>query len=266
MRLTAALGALLVMAAPAGAQQLREFCGDRPGLGTPACVVDKGHLQVEVGLADWTLDRQSDMRTDTILGPDIALRYGVTDTTELRLAWTTVGHERERDRVTGAISRATRVGDVTLGVKQNFRDPAGEEGLSVAALPFVMLPAGRTPIGAGTWNGGLLLPIDYSTSDRFQLQLTPEVDAAPDEDGHGRHLAYSAVLGLDWEFVKDVEADLEVQAIRDRDPSRHATKTLAGLSFDWKVKPLVQFDAGANAGLNHDTPDVELYLGVSTKF
>jgi hypothetical protein len=28
----------------------------------------------------------------------------------------------------------------------------------------------------------------------------------------------------------------------------------------------VQFDAGANFGLNHNTPDVQLYTGVSKRF
>ena len=259
--------AVLAMAAtPAGAQELREFCGDRPGLGTPACTVDAGHLQVELGLIDWTLDKQPDDRTDTILGPDVQMRLGIDDHTELRLGWTSVGHVRMRDAASGTVSRATRVGDVTVGLKHNFRDPAGEEGLSIAVLPFASLPAGRRPVGAGTWSAGLLLPVDYSLGSSLQLQFTPEVDAAADESGKGRHLAYSGVAGIDWEFAKDVEVDLEVQATRDRDPSGHATQLLAGLSFDYQPQPRVQLDVGANAGLNHNAPDVELYVGVSRKF
>ena len=105
-----------VTAAPAWADDgLRDFCGDRPGLNTPACTVDKGHLQLELGLGDWTLDRQPGSRTDTIAAGDIALRYGVTDSTELRLDWTAYNHVRQRDA--GTIDRASGVGDVTIGLK-----------------------------------------------------------------------------------------------------------------------------------------------------
>jgi hypothetical protein len=131
-----------IATAPALAEdKLRDFCGDRPGLGTPACTVDAGHLQVEVGLGDWTLDRQPDARTDTIQAGAIALRYGIGDTTELRLGWDGYAHVRTRDRTSGAVDRTGGVGDVTVGIKQNLHNPDGS-GLSIALLPYATLPSG----------------------------------------------------------------------------------------------------------------------------
>lgn len=34
----------------------------------------------------------------------------------------------------------------------------------------------------------------------------------------------------------------------------------------WQMTPALQFDAGANLGLNDDTPRHQLYVGVSTRF
>lgn len=263
----AALSAMLAasLSLPASAQTLREFCGDRPGLDTPACTVDKGHLQVEIGIGDWTLDTQPDSRTDTILAGDIQLRYGIGETTELRLGWTAYGHERVRDRLTGKIQRTARTGDVTVGIKQNLLNPDGKQ-LSIALLPFASLPIGRRPIGAGTWGAGLLLPVDYELTDGIQLQLTPEVDAAPNEDGHGRHLAYSTVIGVDFALTEALDCAIDLQAIRDREPGQHATMALGGVAFGYKLAERTQFDVGANAGLNHQTPDIEALFGVSRKF
>src|SRR5262249_7615693 len=53
-RLSAALFLALASSAPAAADGLRDLCTDRPGLGTPPCIVDRGHLIVETGIADWT--------------------------------------------------------------------------------------------------------------------------------------------------------------------------------------------------------------------
>src|SRR6478609_6818645 len=170
------LGVLLI-SAPVRAQEVRDLCADRPGLDTPACTVDKGHVQIELGLADWTHDRQPENITDTVLAGDALARIGVGTSTELRLGWTAYGHESVRDRTTGAIDQAGRTGDLTLGVKQNLIDPDGKS-LSIALLPFATLPVGREPIGAGTWSAGLVAPIDYQANDTLLLQFTGEVDAA----------------------------------------------------------------------------------------
>lgn len=264
-----ALVALLALAAtPASAQDaggLRQLCSDRPGLDTPACTVDKGHLQLEVGIGDWTLDRQRDSRTDTIQGGDVAARLGVTDTTELRLEWTAYGHVRARDRPTGTVDRMTGIGDVTVGIKQNLSHPDGD-GFSLALLPFATLPSGGEAIGAGTWSAGLVVPITYQLNEMLTLENTPEVDAAADGDRHGRHLAYSDTIGLGVALTKALGVTAELQALRDRDPDGHETMALGGLSLAWQPKDRMQLDVGANAGLNRATPDIELYFGVTEKF
>lgn len=256
---------LAAVASPALAQDLREFCGDRPGLGTPACTVDPGHLQIEAGLGDWTLDKQPDSRSDTILAGDVSLRYGIGDTTELRLGWTAYGHIRERDRASGALEQTSGIGDVTVGLKQNVMNPAGD-ALSIALLPFATLPTGKREIGRGTWSAGLVVPIDYELSKGIDLQLTPEIDAAADEDGDGRHLAYGTVVGIDFDLAEKIALDAEVQITRDRDPSGRTTMALGGLALDYMVQEQTQLDIGAVAGLNHNSPDIELYFGVSRKF
>lgn len=258
--------ALATAATPALAEDgLRDFCADRPGLDTPACTVDKGHLQVEVGLGDWTHDLQGDARTDTILAGDVSLRYGIGDATELRLGWIGYGHERTRDRATGLIDRSNGVGDVTVGLKQNLHNPDGS-GFSMALLPYATLPAGKNPIGAGDWGAGLRVPITYALSDAITFAVTPEADAAVNEGGHGRHLAFGSAIGLQAKLGEKASIGAELEAIRDRDPDQHVTQALAGLSASYMAQKQTQLDVGANAGLNHASPNVELYFGVSRKF
>ena len=104
----------LAAAVPAtAAEGRRDLCPDRPGLGTPACTLDEGALMIEVGIADWTLDRNADSRTDSFAFGDALLRAGLTPSLEVQLGWTMLGHVRERDRSTGDVTRRTRTGDVT---------------------------------------------------------------------------------------------------------------------------------------------------------
>jgi len=257
-------GSILLWLSVPAAAELRDYCPDRPGLGTPACTVDRGHASIEVGLADWTLQRDDAQRSDRLIFGDVLLRYGVDDRTEVQLGWTSFGHEVDRDRLTGLRARRSGIGDASIALRRNLHNPDGS-GFSAALMPFASLPTGRQPIGAGDWAAGLRVPISYELDDRFSLSLTPEVDAAADEDGDGRHLAYGAVAGIAAKLSENIAATVEYEATRDRDPGGHATEQLAGVSLGWLPRGDMQLDIGANAGLRH-AADVELYFGVSRRF
>ena len=261
------VGLALAWVTPAIAQDadLRELCADRPGIGTPPCTVNKGHLQIETGIGDWTLEKDASERTDTILLGDTQLRYGVTDTIEARVGWTPYGHVRDRDRLTGATDREDGIGDVTLGMKANLLDPDGKS-LSLAVLPYISLPVGGHAIGAGTWAAGLLVPLSHSLTDAVMLTATPEIDAAADSDRHGRHLSYGSSAGVSVDATKALTLTAELAAYRDDDPGDHATQTLAGFSGALKLGENWQLDFGTNIGLNRATPDAEVYGGIVRRF
>ncbi|GAA0306801.1 hypothetical protein GCM10009087_15940 [Sphingomonas oligophenolica] len=264
MRLGLAIGLLALIAAPAFAEE-RDYCPARPGLGTPACTISPGRVSVETSLADWTLQQDSSQRTDTVLVGDTLVRVGLTDTIEAQIGWTPYGHVRTRDKTAGTVDSTGAVGDALLGFKINLHHPDGS-GLSAAIQPFVTLPIGRSPAGAGDWGAGVVAPVDYALNDTLSLQFTPEIDAAVDQDGNGRHFAASGTVGLGVALSKTVSGTIEVQALRDADPSGKTVQALASASLGWMPRKDWQFDVGAVAGLNRDAPDAELYLGVSRRF
>jgi hypothetical protein len=256
--------ALFVAAGPAAAgQPLRKLCTDRPGLGTPACTLEAGHVQIEVGLADWTLDRQAGTRSDEIVGGDTLLRIGIADHAELQFGWTASGWTRER---TGnLVAHASGTGDLFVAVRRNLLRPDGA-GTTVAIMPYATLPTGGRAIGAGDWGAGVELPFGFDLSDAVSLEFAPRVEAAVDEDRHGRHLAFGSVAGLAVDLSPVWNMTAELEADRDDDPGGHRTETLAGLSFGWTPGRNFQLDAGANVGLNRAAPDVELYAGIVRRF
>src|SRR5206468_2627830 len=113
---------------------------------------------------------------------------------------------------------------------------------------------------------GILLPTSYALTQIFTLELTPEWDAAVDGDGKGRHSAYGSAAGLGVKLNEKWSMSIEGQLIRDRDPAGHSTQALAGAYVAWQPKDRMQFDAGAQVGMNHATPDVEVYFGITEKF
>jgi hypothetical protein len=265
IRLLPALLPLLFAAGAAEGETLRDFCPDRPGLGTPPCTIDAGRAAVELGLADWTLERSPEARVDTVEAGQLLVRFGLNESLEAQIGWTAFGHVRERDRVGGSVARTSGVGDVTVALRQNLANPDGS-GLSAAVMPYATLPTGNDAIGAGDWTAGLLVPLSYELGGDVQLGLTGRVEAAADEDRDGRHLAYGGVAGLSLPLSKALEATFEVAATRDNDPSGHATEWLAGLSAGWMAQDDLQLDAGVNIGLDSTAADLQLYLGIAKRF
>ena len=115
------LAAILSLADPAAAQEPREFCPDRPGLGTPACTIGSGRVAIELGLLSWTLDRQGADRADEFSLGDLLVRYGVTDSLEVQVGWAAFG--RLRERTGGTVDRTSGTGDLLVALRRNLRQP-----------------------------------------------------------------------------------------------------------------------------------------------
>ena len=264
-----AASALDLASSPASAQHdvpLRDFCADRPGKGTPSCVLDQGRWQVELGLFDGA--RQSDATTkiETWDAGDLFIRYGLTSLTELQLGVTTWNRERTTDRATGARDTAEGIGDLSIGLRHSLKNPDGS-GLSVALSGFVTAPTGARAIRADGFEGGVLLPVSIPLNDDWSLSLTPEFDWVSNSDGDGRHAAYTMVAGVGRGFGQ-WNLGAEIWISHDDDPIDAVTQSTFDLTAVWTPpsRPDAQIDFGLNFGLNNDSPDVEFGVGVARRF
>jgi len=253
----------LALAGSARAQE-RDFCPDRPGKGSPPCVLDKGRFQVEVSGVDARFDRDEGVSVRDAAYGGLELRLGLTSAVEGQLTWTP--YERVRTKDHGAVSTVSGAGDLGLGLRWSLKNPGGD-GLSIAAQPFVVAPTGADGIGGDAWQGGVIVPVAIPLDADWSLSLSPEVDARPDASGSGRHAAYVLSGGV-GRMVGPVNLGAELWVDVDDDPSGHVTQTSFDLTAAWTPKSLkdVQLDASAYVGLNRRTPDLELVVGVARRF
>lgn len=258
--LFAALAGLALLA-PITARADDDLCVNRPGLDTPPCTLTAGRVMVEVGAVDWEHSAAPGMRDDSLTYGDTLVRVGLGSATELEVGFG--GWTRERSRQGAAITTARGAGDATLALRHGF---GGESGAKFAVETFVSAPVGRAPGGAGDWGAGFLLPVALPLPAGFTLSTTPEIDAAVNGSGHGRHLAWGGALGLSHALTGHLSASAEVSAFRDDDPEGHTTESRLALAAAWHAAPALQIDVELDTGLTHGAPDRALLLGFARQF
>ena len=262
--LTAAATLLVAAGAAHAADKLRDLCPDRPGKGTSACTVDKGHWQLEVDAVDVTRDRSGGQTTDTWVIANPTLKYGVTDTLDLEAGIAPYEMVHVKDRATGLTSSDSGVGDLFLRLKSMV----AQGPLTVAIEPFVKLPTAKSSLGNGKVEAGVVVPMSANLPDGWSLGITGEADALENGAGDGRHGAGSLTVGLGHSVGGGLNLGAELWGGWDFDPAGHSRQTSFDLSAAW-IAPTdanLQLDGGVNFGLNSQTPQAQIYAGVSRRF
>jgi hypothetical protein len=238
---------------------LRDFCAQRPGRATPPCILDAGHLQIETGLVDAVFQHEGGVHEDTYAIGGSELRWGVSRRVELEASWTpwVVDQTRGQPHETGT-------GDASLAVMAALTDP-DKMGVAVSAQGFVTLPTATHGLGAGGFTGGVRLPMAVPLNGGFSLGLTPEVDVLRNADGGGTHIAWTGVASLGRSFGP-VSLGAELWGQAEAAPGGVIRRATADLTSALMIGKTLQLDAGANFGLNRQTPGAELYVGVSQRF
>ena len=257
----AALAALLLLGGTAPAQaEDREFCANRPGLDTPPCTLSPGVVMVETGLAAIAHTSDGGAIDDKLTFGDLLVRVGVAQSAEIEVGLTSFVRDRQRDA--GGVSTTRGVGDMVVAVRRGIAGPNGP----IALHAFVTLPTGKAGIGAGDWGVGLIVPMQFDLGHQFQASLSPEIDAAVNASGSGRHVQYGTAIGLSHPLSKAVGLTGEVAAFRNEEPTGHETVAQAAASLAWQVSKDWQLDLEGDAGLSKAAPDYQVKLGFAHRF
>lgn len=252
---------------PVPDDQLRPFCTDRPTKGTGPCTVDAGHLQIESDIFNATLQNADGVITDTYLYTNPNFRLGLTQNIDVELNFSPYVDVVTHDHATGARTDDSGFGDLFLRVKTSLIGN-GQGTFSAALDPFLKIPTAPLPIGNGAVEGGVVVPLQYALSDLWSLSLVPEVDVLKNQIDDGRHAAGVVAFSVTRAISAQVSATAEIWESRNFDPFGTIQQYSFDLAATWQPAGMrdLQFDAGANFGLNRETPVAQFYLGVSHRF
>lgn len=241
-----------------------ELVTDRPDRTESAAVVAPGYVQVETGVL-LTRDEGGGAEVEGVEGPGTLVRIGLGGRTELRLGWG--GWVREE--VDGAGPRGGTItvdgaADAEVGAKVRLRNEAGRLP-EAALLVGVSVPVGDEELTSDRYDPSILLSLAHTLSERLALGYNAGVawSSAPGETGAtetSSHLVYSAALGLG--LGERLGAFAELFGEEPIDAPGSSAVSLDG-GFTYLLRPNLQLDLFAGAGLTDDAPDWFAGAGVS---
>lgn len=266
----AAAGLLALMAAlPAAAQEqqsLRPLCASRPGLGTPPCILDKGHFQVEVGLIAAQRDELETATGKTLALASTEVFYGIDGINQIALVVAPLNVLTLTDRATGRSESITGVGDMALRWRHSLRNPDGE-GFSIAIEALVNFAFGAQRLRSYGWGAGLLVPFSFPITGKLSFIAAPGIIWSENLNSAGQHFDYTGSFGLSQE-LGDFDLTLEGGYTRNGEPDSGRESATFAVSLAWSPanNDNLQFDAGISVGATEPAPDLQAYIGVVRRF
>jgi hypothetical protein len=270
LHLLASITLPLTFAAPLSAQDSATdsapepgpICTDRPTKGTAACTVPKGEVQVESDLFFLSRTDAGGTRGDVLLYTNPTVKFGLTDSSDIQFNLAPL--VEVRSKVAGQTGSQTGVGDLTVRFKQRLTDP--DAAVQVALVPFVKVPTAERGIGNGEWEGGLVTSVQVPVG-AATLTLVPQFallssSLEPDD----RHVEFQGIVNLAYPLGSRTTMAVELWTSQNWDPAGTVRQYSADTAISYLVNDDFQIDLGGNFGLNRETPDLQLYAGVSARF
>lgn len=242
-----------------------ELVTDRPDQTESAVVVAPGRVQVETGVL-LTREKAEDATVETVEAPGTLVRIGLGARTELRLGW--AGYLRQEVDLPGSETLTDEgPGDAELGAKVRLRDEQG--ALPEAALLLgISLPVGDDAFTSDRLDPTILLSLAHTLTDRLSLGYNAGIEWSSEPTDSGSHethsrAVYTAALGIG--VTDRAGAFLELFGAEPIDAPGDSELSADG-GFTYLLRPNLQLDVSAGAGLTDEAPDWFIGAGVSVRW
>ncbi len=249
--------ALIVVAAHAHAQEVRDFNTDTPGKGYTPYTVAPGYFQIESD--SFHITEQGNTQVIETLDP--AFKYGLTSNIEVDLQIN--GFLNMQTTVDGRTVSLSGFGDTVPSVKWNVigNDRGAFSGAVKAGFK---IPTASAGLGTGAVEYFVALPAQVSLPGNFSLGGQAEIDLLKNQADTGHSFNYSEIVSVGRQFGK---ATLSVEGFADSatDPNVHAYYT-ADLGVSYAVTPVILVAFGTYFGLNRFAPRIEAYSSFGFRF
>ena len=248
--------------APCAADEV--IATDRPDFVESADVVGKGRFQLETGFG-WERGADSPGLERRSTSTSTLLRFGVSDSVELRLETDGYLRARSEDAATSAVTRESGFADLSLGVKWHMQD--GDEATGRPAIAWLLHV--DLDSGARAFRGNGIRP-SLRVVGEWELPLGLSVGAmggvAADKNSDaGRFVTGILALTVAKPWTEALRTFVEL-AGRQIASTRNGGSVLTfDLGAAYLLNNSTQIDVALSRGLTRQSPDLQFTTGLSIR-
>ena len=247
-----------------------ELVTDRPDATESAVTVPRGFVQLETGVLLST-ESEGERELELFEGPGTLLRVGLSRSLELRLGWSGwVDAELDPGSAGSGGDGVDGLGDADVGAKLALWDERGGRP-QAALLAAVSVPVGEEGISSERFDPSILGSFSWTLTDRLSLGTNVGVRWETEETARGRetlvHLAWSGALGIG--LTPRLGAFVELfgsEPLESAPEGGNGAAVSADGGLTWLVRPNLQLDLFAGAGLTDEADDRFVGAGLSVRW
>jgi Putative MetA-pathway of phenol degradation len=249
---------------PTPKELMRSFSTDRPCKYNSPTTVDAGHFQFESDLFNYTYDQKSGVRNESYFIATPVMKVGLLNNTDLEVTIVPYANTRTRDLNAGTINSSSGFGDILTRVKVNLWGNEGGE-TAFALIPYIKAPTASSVLGNGEVEGGVIAPFSLTLPADWTMTIQSSVDVLEDTTGNGHHAATSNLIAFAHPLIKNMVLELEFFTSVSTEKNTQWVGTA-----DWAIAYIFvddwQIDWGVNTGVTNSAPEVNPYIGLSSRF
>lgn len=252
---------------PTPRELLRELSTDRPDQTESPYTVDAGRFQIEMDVANGTIDRDQsnggDVRSQVWNFGGVNLKAGLFNNVDLQFVLDGYVDSHVEDRVANQVADDSGFGEVQTRLKINLWGNDGGK-TAFAIMPFVKWPLPQTALRNGKTEGGVILPLGVELPAGWGMGLMTEVDFVRD-GSNAFDTEYFNTVTFSHDIVGDLGGYIEFAALFTPESDAQWQGQLdVGLTYG--LGEATQLDIGCNFGVTSVAPDYNPFIGVTRRF
>jgi hypothetical protein len=252
---------------PTPEEQMRELSTDRPDQTESPYTVDAGHFQIEMDVANGTIDRDQsnggDVRSQVWGFGGINLKAGLFNNVDIQFVLEGHVDSHVKDRVLGASADDDGFGEVQTRLKVNLWGNDGGK-TAFAIMPFIKWPLPQTALRNGKTEGGIILPLAVELPAGWGLGLMTEVDFVRDGSS-AFDTEYLNTVTFSHDIVGDLGGYVEFAALFTPESDAQWQGQI-DVGFTYGLDENTQLDIGCNFGVTSVAPDYNPFVGLTLRF
>jgi hypothetical protein len=239
---------------PVPQEQMRPLVTDRPDLTESAISVDAGHLQMEMDIGVFGVDRATNDVELTLMG--VNLKVGLTPSADLQLVLPPIGLP-----ITGGPLRPVG-NDALIRLKYNFLGNDGSD-IALGVMPFVVVNlGGLDPDVIVPLEGGVIIPFSFALPADFGLASMVQLEVNHD----GLNWQPGALISVSVGHPLPVDGfGVYVESAALVEPTFTDSRVLASGGVTWGVTPDMQLDIGTRIPVVGSGGAYEGFAGISIR-